>query len=218
MGLLIKYLQLTQKRFYPDKKRRNPNRIYGSGLSNVAPPTGLEPVTPWLTVRCSTDWAMEEYAIRDTRGIPNMCRLWPIFPTRRQASIFGTAELNFRVRNGYGWTLCVKITDFCVSVDLSSQLVAKWVFSALQSLTSVFGMGTGGPSALETLTKAQISPRFPFLFSHLLTEKRNYLDKPSFGSGNLPLVHLQGFEPGTHWLRVSCSTNWAKGAYTLQVT
>ena len=28
------------------------------------------------------------------------------------------------------------------------------------------------------------------------------------------LVHLQGFEPGTHWLRVSCSTNWAKGAYS----
>ena len=26
------------------------------------------------------------------------------------------------------------------------------------------------------------------------------------------VVHLQGFEPGTHWLRVSCSTNWAKGA------
>ena len=27
------------------------------------------------------------------------------------------------------------------------------------------------------------------------------------------MVHLQGFEPGTHWLRVSCSTNWAKGAF-----
>ena len=27
------------------------------------------------------------------------------------------------------------------------------------------------------------------------------------------LVHHQGFEPGTHWLRVSCSTNWANGAY-----
>ena len=26
------------------------------------------------------------------------------------------------------------------------------------------------------------------------------------------MVHLQGLEPGTHWLRVSCSTNWAKGA------
>ena len=30
---------------------------------------------------------------------------------------------------------------------------------------------------------------------------------------NGPLVRLQGLEPGTHWLRVSCSTNWAKGAY-----
>ena len=26
------------------------------------------------------------------------------------------------------------------------------------------------------------------------------------------LVHPQGFEPWTHWLRVSCSTNWAKSA------
>ena len=25
-------------------------------------------------------------------------------------------------------------------------------------------------------------------------------------------VHSQGFEPWTHWLRVSCSTNWAKSA------
>ena len=27
-----------------------------------------------------------------------------------------------------------------------------------------------------------------------------------------PFVHPQGFEPWTHWLRVSCSTNWAKSA------
>ena len=27
------------------------------------------------------------------------------------------------------------------------------------------------------------------------------------------LVHLQGLEPWAHWLRVSCSTNWARGAY-----
>ena len=40
-----------------------------------------------------------------------MCRLWPIFPGRLQPSIFGTAKLNFRVRNGNGWTLCVKNTD-----------------------------------------------------------------------------------------------------------
>ena len=29
----------------------------------------------------------------------------PIFPARLQASIFGRSELNFRVRNGNGWTL-----------------------------------------------------------------------------------------------------------------
>ena len=33
---------------------------YNADFSN-APPTGLEPVTSWLTVMRSTDWAMEEY-------------------------------------------------------------------------------------------------------------------------------------------------------------
>ena len=27
------------------------------------------------------------------------------------------------------------------------------------------------------------------------------------------MVHLQGLEPWAHWLRVSCSTNWARGSY-----
>ena len=98
-----------------------------------------------------------------------LCRHWPIFPARRQASIFGTAELNFRVRNGNGWTLCVKNTDLsgcrkpapdgCVSTDLFSRPVARQVSSALQSLTSVFGMGTGGPSALKALTFSQYNGR-----------------------------------------------------------
>ena len=33
---------------------------YNADFSD-APPTGLEPVTSWLTVMRSTDWAMEEY-------------------------------------------------------------------------------------------------------------------------------------------------------------
>ena len=41
---------------------------------------------------------------------------------------------------------------FCVSVELFSRAVASQVFSPLQRLTSVFGMGTGGPTALKTLT------------------------------------------------------------------
>ena len=46
-----------------------------------------------------------------------------------------------------------------VGYELSSRAVSSQVLSPLQSLTSVFGMGTGGPSALKTLTAG-----FPPLF------------------------------------------------------
>ena len=39
----------------------------------------------------------------------------PIFPARLQASIFGRSELNFRVRNGNGWTLALISTYFTFS-------------------------------------------------------------------------------------------------------
>ena len=39
----------------------------------------------------------------------------------------------------------VRLRD--VSVDLFSRAAARQVFSALKSLTTVFGMGTGGPSS-----------------------------------------------------------------------
>ena len=41
-----------------------------------------------------------------------LCRHRPIFPGRFQPSIFGTNELNYRVRNGNGWTLIVINTDY----------------------------------------------------------------------------------------------------------
>ena len=37
--------------------------------------------------------------------------------------------------------------------------------------------------------------------------------KTTQSGGFLFLVHLQGLEPWTHWLRVSCSTSWARGAF-----
>ena len=40
----------------------------------------------------------------------------------------------------------------CVGYDLFFRAVSSQVFSALQSLTSVFGMGTGVPFAFVTLT------------------------------------------------------------------
>ena len=42
-----------------------------------------------------------------------------------------------------------------VSIELFSRAVSRKVSSPLQSLTSVFGMGTGGPSAFITLTSFQ---------------------------------------------------------------
>ena len=51
----------------------------------------------------------------------------------------------------------------CVGIDLFSRAVSSRVSSALLSLTSVFGMGTGGPSAFVTPTVppsgAQLPPR-----------------------------------------------------------
>ena len=45
------------------------------------------------------------------------CWRKPIFPGRYQPSIFGTSELNFRVRDGNGWTLVVINTN-CVAASL----------------------------------------------------------------------------------------------------
>ena len=36
----------------------------------------------------------------------------PIFPGRRQPSIVGSDELNYRVRNGNGWTLILINTNY----------------------------------------------------------------------------------------------------------
>ena len=50
-------------------------------------------------------------APRLSSGSISLCWHCPIFPVRRQTSIFGTGELNCRVRNGNGWTLTAKSTN-----------------------------------------------------------------------------------------------------------
>ena len=48
-----------------------------------------------------------------------MCWRLPIFPGRHQPSIFGTIELNFRVRDGNGWTLNVINTNYLLVFAVS---------------------------------------------------------------------------------------------------
>ena len=70
----------------------------------LAPQVVLEPTTLRLTAGCS--------AIELLRLTKCERQHLPIFPGRLQPSIFGTTQLNFRVRDGNGWGLSVIGTGF----------------------------------------------------------------------------------------------------------
>ena len=55
----------------------------------------------------------------------------PIFPGRRQPSIVGRDELNYRVRNGNGWTLALISTNFMSSGQSGKQTVLYTFYSLL---------------------------------------------------------------------------------------
>ena len=45
----------------------------------------------------------------------------PIFPGRLQPSIVGRSELNFRVRDGNGWTLALISTNYSIDRTLKTE-------------------------------------------------------------------------------------------------
>ena len=74
------------------------------------------------------------------------------------------------------------------------------------------------PQVRCTLARDEIQPQrgwwyTPHFVRQWYTKPAAWIKKERSNRFVLFLVHLQGLEPGTHWLRVSCSTNWAKGAY-----
>ena len=88
-------------------------------------PSGLEPPTSCLSGTRSNllsydpmwlVWLLFTLGFFQSREqislLSSLCWQWAIFPCRFQQSIFATAELNFCVRYGYRWTLCVCSTDF----------------------------------------------------------------------------------------------------------
>ena len=129
--------------------------------------------------------------LRARKQTKQKCWRRPIFPGRFQPSIFGAGELNFCVRNGNRWTLTVKITNysacacqrtvcsFGVGIDLFFRAASSQVSSAQMSLTSVFGMGTGGPSSLKI-------PTIEWTFKcSLKTEQRKVKDEMKLKCMNL---------------------------------
>ena len=61
-----------------------------------------------------------------------LCRHRLIFPGRFQPSIVSTDELNYRVRDGNGWTLIAKNTDlrlrYSVFVSFSLTIIHKYMW------------------------------------------------------------------------------------------
>ena len=144
--------------------------IFANNLFALVGPSGLEPPTSclsgtrsnllsyeplWLVCDSHT-WTMilgtfvPWWRWWDSNPWPPACRAGAL-PAELHPHINGLCFFStvfvFKNREYSFYTLCP-----CVSIELSSRTVARKVFSPLQSLTSVFGMGTGVPSAFVTLT------------------------------------------------------------------
>ena len=129
-----------------------------------------------------------------------LCWHLPIFTGRRQPTIFGTTELNFCVRYGNRWTLSVINTNYY-------SLLFK--FYALRfPFMNFLGDSCGNRTRVAGVRGRSLNrlTNEPFVFN---TRANGPFHQPLYPF----LVHHQGLEPGTPWLRVRCSTNWANGAY-----
>ena len=71
-----------------------------------------------LTAACSANWAIE--------ALNKKCRRRLIFPGGCPPSIFSTEELNYRVRDGNGWTLFAIDTDSIWNTVFSVFLPFWW--------------------------------------------------------------------------------------------
>ena len=81
----------------------------------------------------------------------------------------------------------------------------RWTLTVINTNYSIFPVsGSTIPVSIRNLmvTRAGIEPTLTAWEAAVLT---------AWPTGRL--VHHQGLEPGTPWLRVRCSTNWANGAY-----
>ena len=65
---------------------------------------------------------------------------------------FGRGRISSSLFSSVKKEACNFLPTKDVGIELSSRTVSRKVLSPLQSLTSVFGMGTGGPSAFVTPT------------------------------------------------------------------
>ena len=89
----------------------------------MAPPTGLEPVTSWLTVMRSTDWAIEEQSWQ-----------WPIFPAKDQQVLSALKGLTSVFGMGTGVTTSLSSPD----LYFWRSFLQNWITISLQTYNSFF--------------------------------------------------------------------------------
>ena len=117
----IKWWNLSRNSEMSDKySQRSPikkaDKPHGYQLF-VALPTGLEPVTLCLTVRCSANWAMEAFCVS---FLKKEIRQRSTLPGGRPPSTIDAIELNFCVRYGNRWFLNAIATGFFFKGTFSS--------------------------------------------------------------------------------------------------
>ena len=101
----------------------------------------------------------------------------PIFPGRHQPSILGAGELNFRVRDGNGWTLAAISTDL-LSCEQESKQKKRFVFFSLPSCSPI-------SHYMHLFLSCQEAPG-----------EAVFLPRGGCAASPAGMVRLQGLEPG----------------------
>ena len=101
----------------------------------------------------------------------------PIFPGRLQPSIVGRSELNFRVRDGNGWTLALISTNYIGGCTLKTEQCDPHVFQAaciFLCRSSPRAISTG---QLHTLLHFHLRPinQIVFLGPYSIKDERSHL-------------------------------------------
>ena len=130
----------------------------------------------------------------------------PIFPGRRQPSIVGRNELNYRVRNGNGWTLALIGTNFvganCTtltpgSAGSSRRFAAPPLQLGFASLDSELALSERRPLLLLCYPDIPENKLYYRIFN-ALCQDLFCRHRCATGRTDVFLVHLHGLEPGTH--------------------
>ena len=144
----------------------------------------------------------------------------PIFPGRLQPSIVGRSELNFRVRDGNGWTLALISTNCCIVTALHSNkllLICQPMPSGMYKRFAKQNLAAGRIHFARGFLSSRV-PKKALLFwdgdpYRIRTDVNgvrgrclNHLTNGPFLASWVPsgwsthpdgLVHLQGLEPWT---------------------